>query len=162
MIIERTTEDCHNETVELFNRIQPLLDNGESYSSACKIVLGKTSIGTNLAWYQNLIKYGESQGYAYKDYFRKDNYVCLYKRLKVVEQTTKDRHQETVDLFNKIKPLLDAGMSWTNAVKQARGIRYNAFANQRWYKDLREYAESQGYYNRWSRKGKLINGGHRI
>lgn len=82
MIIERTTEDCHNETVDLFNQIKPLLDNGESYSSACKIVLGKTSIGAQLAWYKELIQYGESQGYHYTDHKRKKQTRCHWKELK--------------------------------------------------------------------------------
>ena len=161
MIIERTQEDCMNETINLFLLIKPLLDQGESYSSAVKQVHKTPS--TNLAWYKDLIKYGESQGYPYQDYMRKRKpHEHTYTKLKVVEQSTAERYQETVQLFNKIKPLLDKEVPFYRAVMQVKNISHLGFLRQRWYKDLRNYAESKGYYTRWSKPGKLVNGGYRL
>jgi hypothetical protein len=161
MIIERTTEDCLNETINLFLLIKPLLDQGESYSSAVKQVHKTPS--SNLAWYKDLIKYGESQGYPYQDYMRKRKpHEHTYTKLKVVEQSTVERYQETVQLFEEIKPLLDKEVPFYRAVMQIKGINHLGFLRQRWYKDLRNYAESKGYYTRWNRPEKIVNGGYKV
>lgn len=80
-IIERTTEDLQQETIELFNEIKPLLDQGESYHSAIKKIKKLTSPNSKLGWYQRLIQYGETQGYPYKEYKRKKNYTCHWRHL---------------------------------------------------------------------------------
>jgi len=81
MIIERTQKDLHNETIQLFQQIKPLLDKGESYHSACKLVRNTSTIGSTHAWYKRLLKYGESQGYPPAEYKRKKKTVCHYRQL---------------------------------------------------------------------------------
>ena len=65
--------------------------------------------------------------------------------IKVVEQSTADRKKETKNKFEKIKPYLDKGYTYRQALEKA-GIstrslnRYNG-----WFRDLIEYGVSQGY-----------------
>ena len=40
---------------------------------------------------------------------------------KVISQSTKEREQETIDLFNKAKPYLDEGFSYHLAIIKAIG-----------------------------------------
>jgi type II secretory pathway component PulF len=65
--------------------------------------------------------------------------------MRIIERNTDERKQDTIDLYNQIKPLLDQGLPITTAVKQYLGIQYNSFSNRTWYKELRDYAVSQGY-----------------
>ena len=65
--------------------------------------------------------------------------------MRIIERNTNERKQDTIDLYNQIKPLLDQGLPITTAVKKYLGIQYNSFSNPTWYKELREYAVSQGY-----------------
>lgn len=73
--------------------------------------------------------------------------------IKVIEQTTEERHEETARLFNSIRPLLDKGYSYHSAVKIVRNekrkdIRYY---QQRWFAELKEYGERNGYpYRQYS------------
>ena len=60
----------------------------------------------------------------------------------IIERTDKDLENETRELFEKIKPYLDDGVSFTKAlinVGKGRNTR------SRWYKDIREYTIQQGY-----------------
>lgn len=60
----------------------------------------------------------------------------------IIERTDKDLENETRELFEKIKPYLDDGVSFTRAlinVGKGRNTR------SRWYKDIREYTIQQGY-----------------
>lgn len=66
----------------------------------------------------------------------------------IIERSTKDEHDETVALYNQCKPYLDKGLSMTAALK----IIGRATGKQRWYRELMEYAVSQGYVKR-TRKG---------
>lgn len=66
----------------------------------------------------------------------------------VIEQTTKDRNNETKELFEKIKPLLDQGYSYMTAcvmVGRCKKSLRNQYYNYAWFKDLKRYGESQGY-----------------
>lgn len=69
-IVSQSTSERKMETVDLFNQIKPLLDEGMIYSKAIKIVKGlPTGFSlTNRAWFRDLVEYGESQGYPYKKY----------------------------------------------------------------------------------------------
>ena len=61
----------------------------------------------------------------------------------IIETSTSERNAETVELFNKIKPLLDNGHSFNSALKL---IGYNHWTHSRgWYRDLVDYAKSKGY-----------------
>ena len=40
---------------------------------------------------------------------------------KVISQSTKEREQETIDLFNKAKPYLDDGCSYRSALQKLLG-----------------------------------------
>ena len=65
---------------------------------------------------------------------------------KVISQSTKEREQETIDLFNKAKPYLDDGFSYRLAVIKALGLNpNNSLGNARWYRDFIEYADAHGY-----------------
>ena len=66
--------------------------------------------------------------------------------IKVISQSTKEREQETIDLFNKAKPYLDDGFSYRSAVIKALGLNPNLHrSNARWYRDFIEYADAHGY-----------------
>lgn len=66
--------------------------------------------------------------------------------MRVIERTEEDMQQETVDLFNEIKPLLDEGKGFYEAIRTVKNISTtSSFANRTWYKRVREYAISQGY-----------------
>ena len=65
---------------------------------------------------------------------------------KVISQSTKEREQEIIDLFNKAKPYLDDGFSYRLAIIKALGKKPTCrFNTARWYKDFMEYADTHGY-----------------
>ena len=65
---------------------------------------------------------------------------------KVISQSTKEREQETIDLFNKAKPYLDEGFSYRSAIIKVLGLNPNTrFNRMRWYRDFVEYADAHGY-----------------
>lgn len=65
---------------------------------------------------------------------------------KVISQSTKEREQETIDLFNKAKPYLDDGCSYRSAVIKALGLNPNYYhSNAKWYRDFIDYADAHGY-----------------
>ena len=61
-IVESTTNDRNDEIVRLFNKIKPFLDQGMSYNQAYEYVTNKKPRSSR-AWWRDLIKYGEKQGY---------------------------------------------------------------------------------------------------
>ena len=66
--------------------------------------------------------------------------------IKVICQSTKEREQETIDLFNNAKPYLDDGCSYRLAIMKLLGLKPNStFSNRCWYKDFVEYADAHGY-----------------
>ena len=66
--------------------------------------------------------------------------------IKVISQSTKEREQETIDLFNKAKPYLDDGCSYRSAIIKALGLNPNhPSSNAKWYRDFIEYADAHGY-----------------
>ena len=65
---------------------------------------------------------------------------------KVISQSTKEREQETIDLFNKTKPYLDEGCSYRLALQKVLGKKPTiSFGGARWYKEFVEYANAHGY-----------------
>ena len=65
---------------------------------------------------------------------------------KVISQSTKEREQETIDLFNKAKPYLDEGFSYRLAILKVLGKEPTcSFGGARWYKDFVDYADAHGY-----------------
>ena len=66
--------------------------------------------------------------------------------IKVICQSTKEREQEIIDLFNKAKPYLDDGFSYRLALQKVLGKEPNSnFSHLSWYKEFMEYADAQGY-----------------
>ena len=66
--------------------------------------------------------------------------------IKVISQSTKEREQETIDLFNKAKPYLDDGFSYRAALIKVLGKEPNSsFSSAKWYEDFMEYADAHGY-----------------
>ena len=70
-IVEQTTNERKQETLDLFEQIKPYLDEGYNYRRAL-IIVGRITensrISTRRGWFRDLIKYGASQGYNYHDY----------------------------------------------------------------------------------------------
>ena len=65
---------------------------------------------------------------------------------KVICQSTKEREQEIVDLFNKAKPYLDDGCSYRLALMKVLGLKPNcSFSHFSWYKEFMRYADAHGY-----------------
>ena len=66
--------------------------------------------------------------------------------IKVICQSTKEREQEIIDLFNKAKPYLDDGCSYRLALIEALGKEPNSsFSHFSWYKEFMRYADAHGY-----------------
>lgn len=61
-VIETTTDDRKTEMRELFNKMKPFLEKGASYNKAYESVMGHKP-STTRAWWKELVKYGEKQGY---------------------------------------------------------------------------------------------------
>ena len=65
---------------------------------------------------------------------------------KVIFQSTKEREQETIDLFNKAKPYLDEGFSYRSALIKVLGKKPTcSFGGASWYKEFVDYADAHGY-----------------
>ena len=65
---------------------------------------------------------------------------------KVISQSTKEREQETIDLFNKTKPYLDDGCSYRLALQKVLGKKPTcSFSDTSWYKEFVKYADAHGY-----------------
>ena len=65
---------------------------------------------------------------------------------KVICQSTKEREQEIVDLFNKAKPYLDDGCSYRLALQKVLGKKPTcSFGGASWYKEFVDYADAHGY-----------------
>ena len=65
-------------------------------------------------------------------------------KIRIVEQSTAEREQETRELFEKIRPLLDNGCTYNKALRHVRGLRSLNTKNG-WYKDVIAYGERMGY-----------------
>ena len=66
--------------------------------------------------------------------------------IKVICQSTKEREQEIIDLFNKAKHYLDDGCSYRLAIMKALGLKPNCnFSHFSWYKEFMRYADAHGY-----------------
>ena len=65
--------------------------------------------------------------------------------ISIVEQSTAERGQETRELFDKVKPFLDEGLSYDKALKQAGLMTANSWKQRAYTRDLVDYAKKQGY-----------------
>lgn len=77
----------------------------------------------------------------------------------IITQTTAERRQETIDLFNQIRPYLDKNYTYSHAIRIVKNLppRANRYS-QAWYRDVVAYGESQGYkYEDYSGKRKVEN-----
>lgn len=82
--------------------------------------------------------------------------------IKVICQSTKERKQEIIDLFNKAKPYLDDGCSYRSALIKALGKEPNSsFSHFSWYKEFMKYAGAHGYPKseyRYKRTRSVLDG----
>ena len=82
--------------------------------------------------------------------------------IKVICQSTKEREQEIIDLFNKVKPYLDDGCSYRLAIMKVLGKKPTySFGGARWYKEFVEYADAHGYSKeeyRYKRTRSVVDG----
>ena len=65
----------------------------------------------------------------------------------VISQTTAERNEETRQLFESIRPLLDEGHTYRSALYEVGKIstpRAGYYA-QAWFRELLEYGATQGY-----------------
>ena len=63
----------------------------------------------------------------------------------VITQSTRERDEETKQLFQDCIPYLEQGYSLHQAVRTIKGITHHSISQRAWYKDLKKYAASQGY-----------------
>ena len=65
--------------------------------------------------------------------------------IKVITQSTEERKAETKKLFEDIKPYIDKGYSFRQAITKVKGRDH--FSNPKYgmFRDLIEYARTQGY-----------------
>lgn len=77
----------------------------------------------------------------------------------VIEQTTAERKAETRKIFQEIRPYLDQGYSFNKALSEVTDLSVTNYRNG-WFKDLIDYAKTQGYdYHeyKWKRGKKQGN-----
>ena len=68
--------------------------------------------------------------------------------IKVIQQTTKERQEETIKLFKIIKPFLDNGYTINKAFRASGLVSQNSYFSWRgksWSRDIVKYAEENGY-----------------
>lgn len=64
----------------------------------------------------------------------------------VISQSTCERKNETRELFEQIKPLLERGLIYAKAVKIVKGLPEDySLSGRAWYRELLSYGKSQGY-----------------
>ena len=66
-------------------------------------------------------------------------------KITVISQTTAERKQEMLDLYNDCKSYLDNGYTLRKAVQKVQGTKHTSFTRCAWYRDLLHYAKSKGY-----------------
>lgn len=72
----------------------------------------------------------------------------------VIEQSTSEREQEIIEIFNEIKPLLDEGHSYLSALNAIDP----SIARSRQSKEIINYGETQGYSrSNFSRRTQYLN-----
>lgn len=64
--------------------------------------------------------------------------------IKVIEQTTAERNQESLELYKKCKPFLQQGMSLRQAVIKVTGKK-GGFSRRAWYSDLKKLARADNF-----------------
>ena len=66
--------------------------------------------------------------------------------IRVIENSTAEKHKETVSIFNQIKLLSDKGYSSTNALSRFIDVPVTNYKNG-CFRDLIEYSKNQYDYN---------------
>lgn len=81
------------------------------------------------------------------------------RQIRVIETTTQQRNQETQQLFESIRPLLDQGYSYMAACIQIGHTTKKAASGSYrngWFRDLKEYGAKEGYpYKDYSGKRRV-------
>jgi hypothetical protein len=145
-VISQTTAERREETAALYQKCLPYIEKGYSIHKAAWKVKGTQPTNSKNGWYRELIDYAISQGYDY--------YGNKWKHMKIIERSTDDVDQETLELFNACKPYLDKGMGFYQAIRTVKNIPETSyFGGTSWYKRFREYAATQGYH---PKRGKRV------
>lgn len=63
-VIQQNTDERKKETIQIFNEIQPLLDDGYSFTGALKKT-GHPVYNYKCGWFKHLKEYALTQGYDY-------------------------------------------------------------------------------------------------
>ena len=69
-VISRSTKEREKETIDLFNKAKPYLDDGFSYRLTIMKVLGKkpTCRFNEARWYKDFVEYADTHGYPKSEY----------------------------------------------------------------------------------------------
>jgi hypothetical protein len=65
--------------------------------------------------------------------------------IRVIKLSSDERKQQTVELFYKIKPYLDEGLSYNKAFKSAGLMSARSWRSRAYTREVVEYAKSMGY-----------------
>ena len=76
--------------------------------------------------------------------------------IRVIQQTTSEREQETKELFEQIRTYLEQGYTYRDAVKAVGRIPENTNPNIRcsWFHHLVKYGESMGFPHTYKKLGR--------
>lgn len=66
-------------------------------------------------------------------------------KITVITQTTAEREQEKIELWEKCQPYIKEGYTLRKAVAKVKGTKLPPSSRLAWFRDLRRYAWSQGY-----------------
>ena len=66
-------------------------------------------------------------------------------KIKVITQTTQERYEEIVQLYEDCRPYLLQGLTLRQAVSKVKGMKNPPSPNLAWFRDLRQYAWEHGY-----------------
>ena len=118
-VVETTTDERNIEIQVLFEKLRPFLDQGLSYNKAYESAIGHKPYVTR-AWWKDLLKYGQQQGYERRYTNRANKYGLLNVHFKKKKKKwyyhylvgDKKRYLTSYDLKKLRKNVEDKNMPW--------------------------------------------------